>query len=272
MNGSANDRANDSGNRTTAATYRRPDHWVPKVAVVLAVVGSTAIGWLLFGGSDPTTQAVPATSIDSLVPSVTDSVDTTAAVTVLETTTVAPAIAPPVETTLPAPPPPEPAAPSVAAIPAIPEPQVFSGFGSHQVMSDPLPSGLAVSQVAPAYELAKTLADWIAAGDWASARTVLPNDPMDDGGFDFRYGPVDKMSLMLINAVPDGGGFILALGVVTNDVAAQQTSVRCFHWYADSVAVDIQDEAMLDQYDQLFGAEAFRNNPELVAGLQARCG
>ncbi|HRE03790.1 MAG TPA: hypothetical protein PLV68_21015, partial [Ilumatobacteraceae bacterium] len=165
--------------------------------------------------------------------------------------------------------------PSVADIPPIPEPQVFTGFGAHQVMSDPLPSGLAYGDVATAYQTAKDVADWVAAGSWDTLRSRLPNDAtLDDASFEFRYGPIDKMSLMLLDAVlaSNGGGFDFTLGAISNDVASNSTTLWCLDWYADAPGFAVvHRQEVLDQWPQLISVEAFRNNPELVANLSVRC-
>lgn len=116
------------------------------------------------------------------------------------------------------------------------------------------------------------MADLLAIGDWASARLMLPADALDDVAFDLRYGPIDRLSLLLLDARPDGDGFSLVLGAVGNDTVQNRTTVSCLRWYADSNAVDIFDEIVLNTYEGvLFSPEALRNDSEEDTKHRAGC-
>ncbi len=261
---------------------RSPDHWVPKVAVVLAVLGTATIGWLAFGNSDGSdmvavemteseitaaTEVVPETTTTIVETTV---IETTTVPAVIETTTIPP---PPPETTVPPPPPPPPPpTPGPTPTPAVPNPEVFSGFGSHQVMNDPLLSGVPSADVKAAFATAQRVADLLAAGDWTTVRPLIPNDANDDATLSFTYGPSERISLLLLDARPDGSGFILVMGAVTNETALNQTSLRCFTWYADATAVDIVSETLVDAFQNLLmSPEGLRNSPADDARIRAAC-
>lgn len=270
---------------TESKTLRRPDHWVPKTAIALAIVGSVSIGWFIVGRSDAVGGAtskpvVVATTIGDIP---IDPTSTELTTTTLMTTTVLPALETVVPsvldtTTLPSPqvpetatPPPATATPSASAIQPDPVPPVFAGPGGHQVMNDPLPSGPAYAQVAAAFGTAQRLADALAAGDWVTARSLLPVDPLDDSSLEFGYGPIDRFSLLLLDARPDGSGYSLLIGAVTNEAGPPQTSLRCLRWYADNVAVDIQSEQTLQTYALQIGPAEIRNDPGEDAKVRTGC-
>jgi hypothetical protein len=263
------------------APVRQPDHWVPKVAVALAVVGSATLGWLAFGRSNGSTNATStrsAAAISTAVP--TGLTSTTGGPTlVLRPVTTLPQSALPVSTlpvstlpvtTLPTPVettlPPQPASttppqPGASALVPDPAPGALTGPGNHQVMNDVLPSNAALADVLPAYATAEHLADVLAAHDWSTAINLLPTYPYGPAGLATNYGSINRFALLLLDARPDNGGYTLLIGAVTNENGGTQTSERCLHWYADTQSVEIQAEVVLAQLPIALSATDVRTNP-----------
>lgn len=259
----------------------QPDHWVPKVAVALAVIGSTVLGWVAFGRSDasPDTtrqRSVLTSTIAIALPTQVQSSTTSTSVT--ETTLLATTVPAPVESTLPTAAPttiaPTPAPQSIPAPSAIlvdPTPGAVTGPGNHQVMNDTMVSGPALADVLPAFKTAEHLADVLATHDWSTAATLLPTYSYGADGLAANYGAINRFSLLLLDARPDNGGFTLLLGAVTNEGDGSQTSERCLHWYADSSAVEIQTETVLQQFTVPLSAVDVRMNPDENGRVRNGC-
>ena len=264
----------------------QPDHWVPKVAIALAVIGSTVLGWVAFGRSeaspDMTRQrSVLTSTIAAAIPTRVESSTTSTLTSVIDTTLLATTVPSPVESTLPAAAPTTiaptgtvlvpPTTPAPSAILADPTPGAATGPGNHQVMNDTMASGPALAEVLPAFTTAEHLADVLATHDWGTAATLLPTYPYGTNGLATNYGSINRFSLLLLDARPDNGGFTLLLGAVTNEGDGSQTSERCLHWYADSSSVEIQAETLLQQFTVPFSAVDVRMNPDENGRVRNGC-
>lgn len=269
-----------SGTGAAVPTRRqRIDRWVARISIVLAILGSAAIvvtAVVLISGRDdaetdasvpPTVTVAPITI--PLATTTTPPTSTTSTTTTLPpetTTTAAPETTPPVAT-------PAPTTTNVADIPAVPVNPVYSGLGAHQVMSDPLPSGLPYAQVEPAWITAKRLADLFPPQDWATARSILTQQQgVTDQDFAAMFGPIERMSLFLLDAVPQGNGYYLTLGVLTNTPAKSTTAIWCTHWYADTSNAIINGVTELHRYPGFdIMPEELRQNQGDVDALRAEC-
>ena len=257
---------------TGPSRRRAIDRWVARVAIVLAIAGSASIitGVVIAlrddgGSTTAASTTAPPTTVRPTTTSTSSTTTTTPTTTVPATTTTTP------PSSAPAPLPTEPSTTNVAQTPTLPANPQFSGFGSHQVMSDPLPSGLRFADVAAAWTTATRLADLLPPADWPAARTLLPNDPYTDEQFTALFGAMERMSLLLLDATPDGNGFVLTLGALSNQPALGTSTVWCMHWYADTLAVDVVDIVEMNTYPSLFTPEQLRNDPVEDGKLRGGC-
>ncbi len=145
--------------------------------------------------------------------------------------------------------------------------------GSPQVMSDPLPSGLAFAAVQPSFLLAQQLADSLASADWSAARALDPSTAsLSDEAFVDGYGGLDRASLLLIDARPSGAGHEMLVVSVAVELDGSQTSLYCLTWIADPSAgtVDQGGGSKLTTLTGNVSPEAIRSDPAAL-GEVGRC-
>ena len=101
------------------------------------------------------------------------------------------------------------------------------------MLRDPLPSGIAVTEVDESFALTQQLADALAADDWDRVRRLEPaKAEFPDSAFGGYIG-LDRASLILLDARPQGGGYRHLLVSVANEGNGAQTSLYCLEWSAD---------------------------------------
>ncbi len=259
---------------------------VAVVAITLAVVQrgsdddrvSTAPATPVSTTTATTTRAtsVPATSARPRTSTTAATVARPPAATVVPPSTAAraPASTVTAPTTLPstAPAP----QPDPAATPSVPAVTPLSGPGSPQLLSNPLPSGLTWEKVAPSLAVAQQLADALANDDWDTARRIDTDKAnSSDSQYATGYSALDRASLMLLDARPEGRGQRLLVVSVANERAGAQTSLYCLEWSVDAAAGTVhQHGGVVGQVARVASAispEGVRNDASLDAAARTQC-
>ena len=163
-----------------------------------------------------------------------------------------------------------------AATPPVPAVTPIAGPGSPQVLSNPLPSGVSYDQVASSLWIAQQLGDALANDDWNTARRLEPaksgnsNQKYLDG-----YDGLDRVSLLLVDARPDGAGYRLLVVSVANEKSGARTSLYCLEWTVDPGAVVVtQHGGVVGQIGRVpyaISPEGVRNDPSLDATVRTQC-
>jgi hypothetical protein len=223
---------------------------------------------------------VTAAPVITTVPPLVTSAPVTVFPTVPATTTPAPT-APPVTspaTTAPAATAPvtQPPTPSTSPATSAPAPVPQSGPGSPQVLNDPLPSGATAQAVGPAFALAQRLADALANEQWDTARSIdVDARGSSDQAFETGYGGLDRASLMLLDAVPEDGGYRLLVVSVANELGGAQTSLYCLEWTANTEDGTVDQHSgtvgLLARVSEVISPEAVRNDPALDRTVRDDC-
>ena len=247
---------------------------IASVAALLTLVGAGA--FIIFAMGDDDSDSIVTPTDLATVPSTT--ADTTAETTAVETT--------PAETTTsrrhggvsgdharlddctsaqPTPPPPSTAPADPAAIPPPPpEPGPVDAPGSPQVLSTIQPSGPTALEVQSSLEIAQRFGDALALEDWDVARQLSP-ELADNSDADFvqGYASTNRVSLMLVDAIPEGSGYRLLVVSVAVENGGAQTSLFCLEWAVDPVVetVDQRGGNKLATWDGNAQPEAIRNDP-----------
>lgn len=264
--------------------------WLPKVAVLLALVGIGVAAWAVLGSDDgdkatgAATTVVPLTTVPSSEVATTttaatatsEAATTTVAPTTVAPTTVAPTTVAP--TTVPAPT--VPARPPWPA-PAIPDPPIFAGPGLAYAISDPLRGGMPSDEPTPYLAFAQQVFDQMAMDDWAGALSHFYFQPAGGvaGPYTFdqqnQWSVADRLSLLLVDAAPsaDGLGYDLQVAVVANFPGA--TSLLCGRLHSDPVnygeVIQLGQMVLLADGEPPYMPETLLNDPARIADLQARC-
>lgn len=249
---------------------------VAAIAVVGAAVGaflatrsdddaSTSPGSVLTSIGDATTSPASATTappaVSSTLAAPTTAVSTT--VTTLATTTVAPT-APPTTVFDP-----------TAAGPVPPTPPLF-GPGNPQVLSEPTPSGIPYANHSSSLAIAQQLGDALANDDWATARRLEPSKAgVSDGQYFTGYDGLDRVSLVLVDARPEGAGYRLLVVSVANERDGARTTFYCLEWSVDPAAgTVVQHNGVVGQIarvDRAISPEEARLDPLLDSAMRNQC-
>ena len=163
-----------------------------------------------------------------------------------------------------------------AATPPVPAVTPLGGPGSPQVLSNPLPSGLTYDQVASSLGIAQQLGDALANDDWDTARRL---EPAKSGNSNQKYlagyDGLDRVSLLLVDARPEGAGYRLLVVSVANEKAGARTSLYCLEWTVDPGAVTVaQHSGVVGQIARVpyaISPEGVRNDPSLDATVRTQC-
>ncbi len=182
--------------------------WLPKIAVVLALLGVGSVAWMVVGAGGGSSSSE--TTISEAATSGSEEAD--AATTVAST---APAVTEAPVTTLPRPPWPA---------PPIPDPPIYAGFGLAYAISDPLIGGMPSDQPTPYLVFAQDVFNKMAADDWAGVAPVFSIANGAEGAVPYEFymqsqwPAADRLSLLLVDAAPDpdGVGYDLTVAVVAN--------------------------------------------------------
>ncbi|MGB8862366.1 MAG: zinc ribbon domain-containing protein [Ilumatobacteraceae bacterium] len=262
--------------------------WLPKVAVVLALLSVGFVAWKVIGSGDDEAASsgstiageviagstVPGdTSVDgsSTTVAIENTVPTTVPPTTAPATTVPPVTEPPV--TVPARPP--------WPAPAIPDPPIFSGFGLAYAISDPLVSGMPSDEPTPYLAFAQQVFDEMALDDWATALShfYFRADGLAAGPYTFdkqnQWSVADRLSVLLVDAAPspDGFGYDLRVAVVANFPGS--TSLLCGRLHSDpntyAEVIQLGTFSLLADGDPPYMPETLLNDPARIADIQARC-
>jgi hypothetical protein len=95
-----------------------------------------------------------------------------------------------------------------------------------------LPSGVAPAEVEESFALTQQLADALAADDWDLVRRLEPAKAgLPDSAFG-GYRGLDRASLILLDARPQGNGYRHLVVSVANEGNGAQTSLYCLEWSA----------------------------------------
>jgi hypothetical protein len=143
-------------------------------------------------------------------------------------------------------------------------------------MSNPLPSGPSWAQVAPSLAVAQQLADALANDDWPTARRIDTDKAgSSDDTFVAGYGSLDRASLLLLDARPEGQGQRLLVVSVANERHGAQTTLYCLEWLVDPAAGTVRQHAgtvgQLTRLPSLVSPEAVRNDPSLDHLVRTQC-
>ena len=232
---------------------------------MLAMIGTSLVVWTVAAHNDdsPTANTLPAevsTEADGSAPQAEASEPTEAS-------------APPIT---------DPSPPAWVA-PVPPEPAVLIGTGVAYSVSEPLASGLPSADVKPSLDFAQQVFDQLAANDWFSALSRFLFRPV--GGVEGTLLPEqlqqqwavsDRLSILLIDAVPDPNGvaYDLRVGVVAN-IENATTSVLCGHLYVEIApnpkVIQLGGFAVVSQGEAPFQPEDFLAQPERIADLITKC-
>lgn len=162
-----------------------------------------------------------------------------------------------------------------AGTPPLPGITPISGAGSPQLLSEPLPSGVSWVDAATSLGIAQRLADALAKGDWATARQLDAGEDLTDDAYGSGYGALDRASLMLVDARPEGGGYRLLLVSVANERNGTQTTLYCLEWTVDPAAQLVrQHRGVVGQIGRVPTAvspEGVRNDPALDSLVRTAC-
>ena len=92
--------------------------------------------------------------------------------------------------------------------------------------------------------MAQRLADALAGEQWDTARAIdVDARQSSDEVLDAGYRGLDRASLMLLDAVPEGDGFRLLVVSVANELDGAQTSMYCLEWSSDPAAGTIDQHS-----------------------------
>lgn len=194
------------------------------------------------------TTAVPAASVAPVVEST------------VESTTNAPVIA---EVTT---------APPIAVQPTVP---TVAGPGVSQVLRDPMSDGVPFAAVAGSFSLAQQLADALAADDWNTARQL---EPAKAGFTDAQYAGykgLDRASLILVDARPEGDGYRNLVVSVANENDGTKTSLFCLEWSASAATGFVVQHTgvvgKLTTLNSLVSSDAVVSDPTLLDLVMRKC-
>ena len=194
------------------------------------------------------TTAVPAASVAPVVEST------------VESTTNAPVIA---EATT---------APPIAVQPTVPP---VAGPGVSQVLRDPMSDGVPFAAVAGSFSLAQQLADALAADDWNTARQL---EPAKAGFTDAQYAGykgLDRASLILVDARPEGDGYRNLVVSVANENDGTKTSLFCLEWSASAATGFVVQHTgvvgKLTTLNSLVSSDAVVSDPTLLGLVMRKC-
>lgn len=241
--------------------------------VIGMILGFAVIGALVVIGvkvlekrsDDNAAPGVPASAVSTTnEPAATTAVPTASVVPVVESTgestTIALVIA---ETT--------------TAAQVAPEPTVLlaAGPGVSQVLRDPMSDGVPYADVTGSFALAQQLADALAADDWNRARQL---EPAKAGFTDAQYAGykgLDRASLILVDARPEGDGYRNLVVSVANENDGAQTSLFCLEWSASTATGFVVQHTgvvgKLTTLDGLISSDAVVNDPTLLDLVMRKC-
>src|SRR3954447_13385849 len=270
------------------------------ILLILCLVSAFALIARHLGGSMGTTQNT-LTPLTSSVPGAVPSVSVAPTVTVAATPTIVPTVAPPTAapttaapvTVAPTSPEPTTAVPNtapptsarqatvpptvttvVAAPPATAAGPV-AGPGTPQVLSDPLPSGITFADAGPSFALEQQVADGLAQDQWDVVRRLEPAKArFPDSAFAAGYTGLDRASLILVDARPQGDGYRHLIVSVANEGNGAQTSLYCLQWSANAVTGSVVENGGIGRVASLRGnvsSETVVNDPTLVDLITRRC-
>ncbi len=163
--------------------------------------------------------------------------------------------------------------PSTAA-PAPTTPPV-SGPGTPQVLRDPMSSGASYAEVSGAFGIAQELADALAEDDWNRVRQLEPAKAgFTDAQFSGYIG-LDRASLILVDARPDGDGYRQLVVSVANEQNGAQTTLYCLEWSASTVTGFVTEHSpvvgKLIRVDGTVSSDGVLNDPSLLNLVMTRC-
>jgi len=211
------------------------------------------------------TTAAPATATPSTVPV---TVTPTAVPTSVVPTTVESAATVPAPTT----------APTVTTVVAAPPPTTagtVGGPGTPQVLSDPLPSGVSFADAGPSFALEQQVADGLATDNWQVVRDLEPAKArFSDAAFAAGYTGLDRASLILVDAHPQGDGYRHLVVSVANERNGAQTSLYCLQWSASTATNSVVERGGIGRLATIRGnvsSETVVNDPTLVDLITRRC-
>jgi hypothetical protein len=142
------------------------------------------------------------------------------------------------------------------------------------VLNDPLPSGVPVADAGPTFAVAQRLADALATDDWDTVRSLEPaRAGFPDTAF-AGYVGLDRASLVLVDAKPQGDGYRHLVVSVANEGNGGQTSLYCLEWSANATKTTVAEHGGVGKLATLRGtvsAETVVNDPTLVDLVSRRC-
>jgi hypothetical protein len=124
--------------------------------------------------------------------------------------------------------------------------------------------------------LAQQLADALANDDWTTARRIDADKAnSSDSQYAAGYGALDRASLMLLDARPEGGGQRLLVVSVANEQGGIQTSLYCLEWSVDAAAGTVrQHGGVVGQIARVASAlspEGVRHDASLDTTARTKC-
>jgi hypothetical protein len=219
---------------------------------------STAVGTV---APAPSATAVVATTLPTPTPT---PLATTPAIAVAPTVVV--------ETTVPVV-----VAATTAATAATPVPTTppVAGPGVSQVLRDPMSDGVPFADVSSSFQLAQQLADALAADDWDRARQL---EPAKRGFTDAQYAGykgLDRASLILVDARPEGDGYRNLVVSVANENNGTRTTLFCLEWSASAATGAVVQHSgvvgKLTTLDGLVSSATVVSDPDLLNLVMSKC-
>lgn len=205
--------------RPVAAPSRADATRVTNGVLPAASVGTTVPAVSSSGAGASTVPATTQATTTSAVPTTEAAADTSSPV---PTSTTPPSTAPPAPTTV-----------AIWEPPPVPDgPPPTSGPGAPQVATETLRSGVRAVDAYPFLLRTQALADAWAAGDGAAAR-ALDLRPATDDDYEERFGAIDRLSLILVDAGAGTGDYELLVIEVQLRGGGERTRLDCAQYVSD---------------------------------------
>ena len=217
------------------------------------------------------TTPLPATSAPPVSLATVPTVGVTIAPTTIAPTTIAPTAIASTTSALSTIPHTTVAAPEVPVSTARP----VSGPGISQVLRDPMSNGVPFVDVSASFALAQQLADTLASDDWDRVRSLEPAKAQFADSQFGGYKGLDRASLILVDARPQGDGYRNLIVSVANEGNGTRTSLFCLEWSASPATGSVVEHSgvvgKLTTLDGTVSSETVVNDPALSDLMKRKC-
>ncbi|MGI9051766.1 MAG: hypothetical protein ACR2HQ_03810 [Ilumatobacteraceae bacterium] len=141
------------------------------------------------------------------------------------------------------------------------------------VLTDPLPSGVRSAEVDSSLQIAQSVSDALAAGDWATVRRLSPGlGSTTDAEFVDGYGGLDRATQLLVDAERSPGVDRLLLVTIANERAGAQTTLYCVEAIvSDGGGLRQTTASVLQRFPGTIGLQDVTQDAEIADSIRRQC-